>query len=413
MSFTFPGLAACAAALLALAPAAMADDRRISGELTYGARIALPEDAHVLVETRAPDGRILGTYRAPAGGAQVPVGFDLKIPPGTAGTLRAAFARGGQVDWVSGDVAIPAGSEDLTLPEIVMQRHVPLAFESRLTCGGRDVHFGVLGQSAVMEIDRRRLLLVPEETASGSRFADPQDSSTWIWTKGDTARLSLAGEELPECRLAVPETRMPYRAQGNEPFWTLGIDGGEVTLTRVAGSGETRFALPQPGAEGTARVFRRTGEPAVEFRIAARLCRDSMTGMPYPDTVSVLLGDDWLEGCGGAPYELLQGGTWQIEGISGLGIVEDSDVHIVFLDGRRATGRTGCNRFNAAVDLTGETFGFGDAAVTKMACPEALMAQEQRFVEALGSVQGFDIDPAGALLLTGDYGRVLLRARRQ
>jgi heat shock protein HslJ len=46
-------------------------------------------------------------------------------------------------------------------------------------------------------------------------------------------------------------------------------------------------------------------------------------------------------------------------------------------------------------------------ATTMMACPDAIMAQERRMLDALAEVYAFDIDDTGALLLIGPSGPVI------
>jgi heat shock protein HslJ len=62
--------------------------------------------------------------------------------------------------------------------------------------------------------------------------------------------------------------------------------------------------------------------------------------------------------------------------------------------------------------LDGEGLAFGQMGVTMMGCPEAMMTQEQRMLDALQHVVRFDIDETGALLLIGPAGETLLIARR-
>lgn len=54
------------------------------------------------------------------------------------------------------------------------------------------------------------------------------------------------------------------------------------------------------------------------------------------------------------------------------------------VEGDRASGTTGCNRWTASVTWTARgAMRFGPVAATKMACSPALMAQERAFLEAL------------------------------
>jgi heat shock protein HslJ len=52
-----------------------------------------------------------------------------------------------------------------------------------------------------------------------------------------------------------------------------------------------------------------------------------------------------------------------------------------------------------SLTIGGEGVAFGALAGTKMACPEPLMAVEQRWLEMLQTVTRFDIDAEGALIL--------------
>jgi heat shock protein HslJ len=75
---------------------------------------------------------------------------------------------------------------------------------------------------------------------------------------------------------------------------------------------------------------------------------------------------------------------------------------------RRAT----CNSYQGTWSLEDGQLSIVDVAVTMMACPEALMNQERRFLDALNSADGVRFDDTGALFLTSG-GDDLLRARRE
>lgn len=88
-----------AAAMGLAVGAAEAAERVESGEIAYRARIALPEDARVIVEARARDGRLLAEYRAPTGGRRLLLLAGCRTharcrraspeaPPGCSGAIR-------------------------------------------------------------------------------------------------------------------------------------------------------------------------------------------------------------------------------------------------------------------------------------------------------------------------------------
>jgi heat shock protein HslJ/uncharacterized lipoprotein YbaY len=384
----------------AMAGAAVAQDgiRMIDGSLTYRERIALPEDALAVIEARDARGRLLGEATLRTRGTQVPVGFQIAVPAGLDAELRAAFVIDGRPAWYASDVAISAGTEPVDAGEIVLTRFIPMGFASTIRCGDREISVGFFEMNAVIEVDGERTVLVPAPTDSGQRFEAPGDPGTWVSNRGDAVSVSLGGDTLPECSVVPPEAPRPYRAQGNEPGWTLSIADGRVTLNADYGARTVEAALPEAAFEDGAFVYRMPAE-ALELRLAPALCRDDMTGMPYPETVTAVLDGRALDGCGGEPVDLLSGEEWSVEDIAGAGIAEDSQVTLTFAPDGGLSGTSSCNRYATAVTIGGEGISVGQIAATQKMCPEALMDQERAFFAALASVGRFDIGADGALLL--------------
>jgi len=100
---------------------------------------------------------------------------------------------------------------------------------------------------------------------------------------------------------------------------------------------------------------------------------------------------------------------WVLEDINNQGIIDNSRVTLNFGDEGRVAGKASCNRYFAVYSVDGETLNIQQAATTMMACPEALMNQERRFLDALQGAHSFEIDATGALILTGDNSRILAR----
>ena len=394
-----------------LCSAAFAQDGRIlSGEVTYRERIALPPDAVLMVEVTAIDRSMIAEARIATGDRQVPIPFEIDVPGDTAGTLRAGLSTGGRVDWLSDPVEVDAGMSG-DIGELVLHRFQPMGFVSAFRCGDRTIRVGFAGESAVLDTGSERLVLEPSRAASGARYEAEGDPDTWFWNQGDSALVSLAGEELPECRLSLPVDDMPYRAGGNEPFWSVTIEAGQMTLIRL-GMDDLTMPVTETGMTdaGDILIIAADRERALRTVILRKpiLCRDSMTGMPHPETVDLSMGDHTITGCGGDPWSLLVGRTWVVEDIAGGGVIDNARATMGFDGAGRVYGSGSCNRYNGPATLTGETLSFGAMASTSMACPEALMTQERRFFEALAEVSGFDIDETGALILRGPGGPLIL-----
>lgn len=105
----------------------------------------------------------------------------------------------------------------------------------------------------------------------------------------------------------------------------------------------------------------------------------------------------------------LIGQEWVVEDINNQGIIDSSRVTLNFTDEGRVAGEASCNRYFAGYSVDGQTLKIEQAASTMMACPEALMTQERRFLDALQGVHSLTIDNTGALVLTGDDSRILAR----
>lgn len=118
---------------------------------------------------------------------------------------------------------------------------------------------------------------------------------------------------------------------------------------------------------------------------------------------------------GTGPHMLL-GVNWHVLEFGHVPVIEGSSVMLHFADGQ-VTGNSGCNRLTGSYQA-GEAAGdgplaisFGPLAMTKMACPEERMAQEQAFTALLQAVTSYTFDPAGNLLLAAPDGR-WIKARR-
>lgn len=301
----------------------------------------------------------------------------------------------------------------------------PLVFNSEFTCSGQSAEIGVLNDQTVLRAEGRDYVLEPVETASGAKYVWAGEPETSFWSKGEGGVLTLAGTAYPDCvrtggygeYKAPAETRPAerppglWRARGNEPGWLLTMDGETMTLSYDYGAGSVE--APEPAAVSIKDGMQWTAAEA-ELTVTAltRLCEDNMTGMPYPAQVSVQLGERTFKGCGGEPASLLAGDEWTVKDLNGEAPGEDVQITLSFdTNAGRLSGKGGCNRYNAAYTLTGESLSFGPAMSTQMACAEPAMAQERAFLDLLGEVNRFSIDESGALRLISDAEGTIMARR--
>ena len=398
---------------LAMAFPALAQDdtRQISGELSYKARIALPPGAEVTVTATGLFKTELDAAHFTTGDKQVPFAFDLTVPKGIGGQVNAVIRAQGAQGWIVQDIPFAAGEEDIDLETLWMDPLTPMAFATRFACGETEVSFGVLGERATLRIDGQDHDMTQAISASGARYVGGPEGGVEFWSKGDTAMLTVPGQEYPDCT-RIDETAPAYRAGGNEPGWYVDVDDNEVDIVAQYGEVTKRAPRPEVTIENGGYVFDMPGI-AARLRIEEGLCHDDMSGMPHPDHAILTLDGQDLRGCGGDPQSLLTGAEWQVEDVMGGGVIDAAEVTIAF-DGRgRVGGRSACNRYFGSYELTGEGVTFGQMAATQMACAPALMDLEHKMLDALGQVWRFDFDETGALLLIGGpEGKALLTARR-
>jgi len=217
----------------------------------------------------------------------------------------------------------------------------------------------------------------------------------------------LAGGPAPG---AAGEAAPVYRAAGNEPGWVLNIGTNTLELITDYGARRVVMARPAPTIEAdTWRYIVRDRDHALEVHIAARHCRDDMSGMPHPDTVTVRLDDRTLRGCGGDPAVLLEGGPWAVTAFGDRG--DQAQTTLAFHRDGAVRGRGPCNDYAGHYTLGGETLTIEAVARSRMACAPALVRREHEFLDILGRVRRFEIGTGGALRLIADDGRSIVAHR--
>lgn len=107
-------------------------------------------------------------------------------------------------------------------------------------------------------------------------------------------------------------------------------------------------------------------------------------------------------------------GRWLAEDIRGGGVIDRIQTVLDIAADGRVTGSGGCNRIVGQARIEGAAIGFSQMASTRMACPQAVMDQEQKFLTALGEVRRWRIDePRRKLILEDGNGAVLAVLARQ
>lgn len=202
-----------------------------------------------------------------------------------------------------------------------------------------------------------------------------------------------------------------WTARGNEPGWHVEVTDQSIVFSTMDGPAVTVAPVPEATRASDLAVYAATVD-GTSFTLVAvdKVCTDTMSGMQFPKTVAVTVGEAAYAGCGGEPVSLLLGDR-RVTDIDGEPVVAGSEPSIAFeLDGS-LHGNASCNRFFGSYTLTGEGLTISNPGSTMMACEEPLMQQEQRFLSGLEAVRRFEITPDGQLRLIGDDGQAVVTAR--
>ena len=105
-------------------------------------------------------------------------------------------------------------------------------------------------------------------------------------------------------------------------------------------------------------------------------------------------------------------GEWQVESLAGAAPLADAPITLNFMADGRVAGQASCNRYFAAYHQEGAALHIQSPASTMMACPPALMEQEQRFLRQLEGVRAHRMDAAGRLVLESADGAEIVARRR-
>lgn len=239
-----------------------------------------------------------------------------------------------------------------------------------------------------------------------------------------TARVSLPGEQfLAGCCRVVTQAAKMKQAQV-----TSSLEGPSWRLAQIAGKepkglASLERAVSVKFAEGLARGFSGcnnfTGGYQQEGnRLQLGQLASTMMACPEPASsiensfraafagsfeftiegdrllVSAASGESLLFERESPPQ--LDGSAWKVTSFNNnrhavIGVIGDPDITLVF-GAEEVSGSAGCNRFWASYIYDGNSITFGPPATTRMACEEALMTQEQLFLEALASAVTWRVD---------------------
>lgn len=95
---------------------------------------------------------------------------------------------------------------------------------------------------------------------------------------------------------------------------------------------------------------------------------------------------------GDASTNRLMGTEWRLEDLAGAGVMDIVQATLAFPEEGAVSGNGSCNQFHGSVTVSGAAITFGPLATTRRMCPEAVMNQETRYLEALNEADRFEIE---------------------
>lgn len=86
----------------------------------------------------------------------------------------------------------------------------------------------------------------------------------------------------------------------------------------------------------------------------------------------------------------LSNSEWLLEDLNGSSVLDNVQATLTFPETGKVAGNGSCNRFFGPAEMNGDIVKLGPLASSRMACPEAVMNQETKYLEALQAAERFD-----------------------
>jgi heat shock protein HslJ len=94
----------------------------------------------------------------------------------------------------------------------------------------------------------------------------------------------------------------------------------------------------------------------------------------------------------------LAGSEWLLEDLGGSGVIDSVQATLAFPEAGKVAGDGSCNRFFGPAQISADSIKLGPLASSRMACPEAVMNQEKRYLDALQAAERFEWKAAHLLI---------------
>ncbi len=135
---------------------------------------------------------------------------------------------------------------------------------------------------------------------------------------------------------------------------------------------------------------------------------------PFPLVAFIGLA---LGGCGargsGGEASGLWGTAWRLEDLGGAGVLDRVEATLEFTETGKVAGSGSCNRFFGTVEISGASIKISPLGSTRMACAEAAMNQEGKYLTALQDAERYTRDGSALLIYCKGLEQPLRFARKE
>ena len=183
----------------------------------------------------------------------------------------------------------------------------------------------------------------------------------------------------------------------------LDVDGKQVDTLEVASKGIGKFETLQN------KHVRATGK--LSYRNGVETGRRSVLEISSIKEVKAKPGQA-SQGGSTAALDLI-GSEWLLEDLGGSGALDRVQATLAFPARGKVAGKSSCNRFMGPAEIDGNSIKLGPLAGTRMACPEAVMNQETKYLNALGAAERFEWKDPYLLLYCKGFEKPLRFTRKE
>ena len=108
----------------------------------------------------------------------------------------------------------------------------------------------------------------------------------------------------------------------------------------------------------------------------------------------------------------LAGSEWLLEDLGGSGVIDNIQATLAFPELDKVSGNGSCNRFFGPARINRNVIHIGPLGATRMACPQAVMNQETRYLKALQAADRFTWQDPYLLLYCKGFQKPLRFTRK-